>query len=678
MAEEHTSWCRLDECMAGVVATVDGDRIVGIAPDPENVMGRAGACPQVLASAGASRDPRRLLSPRKRVGDRWEDIPWEQALDEIAGRLKDIRKQAGPRALGLYAGAPVGTNTGGVARTLAVALGWSTPNLYSPLSTMGGPWVRAAELVLGHPVALQGDLGRAHYVVLLGANQDAQGWGPLQAGRVWGPELAHSRKTKSTKVVAVDPRKTPMAASADIHLPIRPGTELFLLLGMVRHVLDHDFRDVQYTDDYCNGLAALKEALAPWPLDRCAEICGVPAEDVRTVALKYARSAMGLVHKSAQALNNRHGTLTAWATLVLSALTANLLRPGGHYDNRGVLDVLPVVRKVPTDGAPRTRAGGFPLLLLQAPGAVLADEILTPGEGRLRALLSIQGDPARELPGGPRLQEALASLDLLVAMDLADNATTRLAHYVLPATHAWERADLHLHDTALLPWRTTQATEALVPPPGEARDEADVLAEIFRRVGPTLRGGVHGAHLRLLGSFVATADLAKWEKRLLDGSNVVDLDTLEDARHGWYGGDIDRATWRISTPSGKIELLPDAIAAELGRLEPPTAPAGYDLWLLTGAARDSALRPFDRPEPRDPGVTLHPSAGFPEGARVRVRTQAGAVEATVHLDPTLRPDTVDLPAGYEVDAMALLPTDALDPFVGTPAANGLPCRVESI
>ncbi|MDP2305781.1 MAG: molybdopterin-dependent oxidoreductase [Pseudomonadota bacterium] len=683
LAKEHATWCRLNECLAGLLATVEGERIVALRADTENVTGRHGTCGLCTASAGAAQDPRRLLRPRKRVNGRLEEVSWEVAINEIGARLKEIRKQSGPRAIGLYAGAPVGLDSRGLARTIATTLGLGTPNLYSPLASRGGPWLRAVELVVGHAAALQRDVGRAHYVILLGANQEADGWGPLQGGRNLGADLAFSRKTKGTKVIAVDPRKTPLAAGADLHLPIRPGTELFFVLGMIDAILKNDWRDTQYTNDYCTPLGPLKEALAAWPVETCAAICGIPATDIGGVALKFSRAAMAVCAPGNQALQSEHGTLTAWALLVLHALTANLLRPGGLFDNKGVIDVHPLAKQLPTDAAPRTRVGDYPLLLLQAPSALLADEILTPGEGQVRALVSLYGDPARELPGGPRLREALGALDLLVAVDLADTDTTELAHWVLPATHPWEREDLHLHDTSILPWRFSQHTAALVPPPGEARDLADILRDLFKKVGPTLRGGEFGAHLRVLGSFVATADLAKWEARLLDTSGVVSMAELEEAPHGWFSGEVDRATWRLTTASGRFELLPAPIAAALARVVAPSAPAGLDRWLLTSAARDAALRPFDRPvglDPAaiDPGVTLHPASGFAEGARVRIRTTSGAVEATVHLDATLREDVVDLPAGHVVDAMALLPTDRLDPLTGTPAANGLPCVVEPL
>lgn len=663
--------------MAGLAVTVEGERIVHIEPDPENIMGRHGTCGLCVASAGASTDPRRLTRPRKRNGSQWEEISWSQAISEISAKLKDLRKQHGPSAIGLYAGHPVGTNSRGLLRTLAFTLGVDTPHLYSPLSTTGGPWLYATELVVGYAAPLQGDVGRAHYVVLLGANQDAQGWGPFQAGRSHAADLAFSRKTKGTKVVTVDSRKTPVAAAADLHLSIRPGTELFFVLGMIQAIIKNNWSDAQYVRDYCTPVEPLIEALAPWPLERCAEICGLGPADIQAVALKFSRAAMAVVHRSPQALNSRHGTLTAWALLVAHALTANLLRPGGIYENAGVIDSRPVAQALPTARAPRTRTGNYPLVLLQAPGAVLADEILSGGEGQLRALISLHGDPARDLPGGAKLKQALDSLELLVAVDVADNETTKHAHYVLPSTHAWEREDVHLHDTGILPYHAMQWTAALATPPGEAKNEADILADIFRKLGPTLRHGAFGTHLKVIGAAAALTDAAWWEDKLLAQADGPSYQTLRDAPHGWNKGDVDRSPWRPSHPDGRLHLLPDEIRDALARLDVPAPTASFPLRLLSGAARDMAHRAFDRPQPVDPGVTLHPRHGFTEGQRVRVVTAVGAVETTAHVDPTLHPDAVDLPAGYVADVMALLPTDQLDPLTGTPDANGLLCRVEA-
>ncbi len=675
MGETRLTWCRHGECMVPLVATVAGGHLTSLTANDALPSGRGGTCGLCTASVGASADPRRLKRPRRRTASGWEEVDWATAIKEIGAKLKEIRGQSGPRALATYAGAPVGPNSRGLTRTLAWTLGLGSPNLFTPLSTTGGPWVRAGELMLGHPVALQGDVGRAHYVLLLGSNQAAQGWGPLQAGRVHAGDLTFSRKTKGTKVIAADARSTPLSTGADLHLRIRPGTEVFLLLGLLETIVRNGWHEKQYVQDFTTGWEALAAAVKPWSPERVGPICGVTPEEIAGVALKFARAPMALAHRSAQMLASEHGTLAAWACIALHGITANLLRPGGLYDNKGVFDVHGVVSQLPTAKAPRTRVGDLPLLLLQAPGALLADEVRTPGDGQVRALVSIHGDPARELPGGPKLREALASLDLLVAIDVAENDTTALAHWVLPATHPWEREDLHLHDTSLLPFRETAWTPALSAPPGEARDEAEILADLFGAVGPTIRGGVHGPHLRTLGAWLARTDLAPWEARAVEFSGKTTLGELKE-KGTWQGADNDRALWRVSKPDGKVALFPPEIADALARLTPPEAPAGFDRWLQAAAPRDAALRPFDRPDAADPGATLHPDAGFAEGERIRVRTPHGVVETVAHLDATLRPDVVDLPIGYAADVAALLPTDRYDPFTGTPPLAGLPCRVE--
>lgn len=668
----HSTWCRLSECLTGLEASVDGGDVRSIAEDPAHPLGRGGACGICRGSTGARRDPRRLLQPRRRRGDRWEDVGWEPALREITAELKAIRHRHGVDSVGLYAGPPVALDTRSLVRTLAWPLATGGSRLYSPLASMGGPWLRAVELVMGTALPLQGDIGRAHYVLLLGANQEAQGWGPLQGGRSYTEELAHSRRTKGTKLIAADPRRTSLAAGADLHLALRPGSELYLLLGMIRAILDNGWHETQYVRDWCGGESALRAALTPWTTERCAELCGVTTGDIGGVALKFSRAAMAVVARSPQALQSAHGTLTAWAMLVLHALTANLLRPGGLYDNQGLFDAAAVATALRSDRAPHTRSGDYPLLLLQSPGTILPADVHH-AEAPLRALITVEADPAANEAGASAQRGALAALDLLVALDLAETATTRLAHWVLPTTHAWERSDLHYADTPVLPWRTAQSTPALVEPPGSTRHPADILAALFRGFGPALRGSRFGPALRVQGGRLITADIEPWAARQLSGRHFPG--SVADLPRGWDGGDVDRATWRPA--GGKLELLPPLIATTLASHQPQTLSPPFDRWLLTSAARDGAIRRFDRPPGADPGVTLATSSGFQEGQRVRVSTRAGAVYARVHLDAHLRPDTVDLPAGYETDVPALIPLDALDPCTGTPMWNGLPCRVEA-
>lgn len=672
----QSTWSRACGCGEGVL--VEGRRAV---PDEAHALGRGGPCAATLASMEAPALANRWTAPRRRTESGWTEVPWDEALDAIAAELRAVRKRHGPAGLGLWAGPAIAADAEALVRTLSLAVAWGTPHAYGPLAQQGGAaWAYACELVVGNPCSLLGDIGRAHYVLLLGANQEAQGWGPLQGGRYHAQDLAFSRRTKGTKLVVVDPRRTATAASADLHLRPRPGTDLFVVLGLISAILEGGWYDKQYVRDYCgaaggDAVQRLREALAGWPLERCAEACGVPAADLGGVALKFARAPMAVAHRSPQALSGPQGTLTAWALLVLHALTANLLRPGGLFDARGAVDLHLLLRALPTQDAPRTH-GGWSLQWLQAPGAALPDDVRGEGTGALRALLCVNGDPAEQLPGPDRA--ALDALELLVSLDTADSPTSARAHWSLPVLHPWETGGSRLHDGATLTVRHAQRTAAVRAGPAGARAVTEVLAELHRRVGPVLRGGAYGVHVRAAGAWLAQADLVDVERRALDvlgAASGLDAAALDGAG-GWNGGEVDRATWRVGHADGRLELLPVAVAEALRALRAPPV-ADTTRWpgrLLASATRHAALQRVDRPG-GDPGVSLHPSWGFAEGAAVRVATEHGSILTHVTLDDTLPADVADLPVDHVADVRALLGSAARDPLSGVIALDGWPCSV---
>lgn len=662
-----TTWSHVCTCGEAIVASTSASG-VEVSPAPTHPLGAEHACAATLRSQSASRDPRRLLRPRRREGDRWVETSWDEAMATISAEARQLRKQHGPGALGLAVGPAAATHAATAARVAGAALSWGTPHVYGPLAEgANAAWLRACEAVTGTAWPLQSDVGRAHYVLLLGANATAAGWGPLQQGAAHAAELAFSRKTKSTKLVTADCRRAGLAVGSDVHLAIRPGTELFLVLGMIAAILHNDWRDEQFSDDYCLGLDALREALTPWPLERCAAVCGVPAPDIAGVALKFSRAAMAVAHRSPEALSGEHATLTAWAILVLHALTANLLRPGGLYDAKGAVDLHLAATMLGTAGAPRT-ASGDALLLGQASFGTLANDLAT-GRGP-RALFCVQADPVGSVPREDA--EALGDLDLLVALDTCDTATTRRAHWVLPVAHAWERDDLRVLDGATTPKRALQRTTARCAAPGEARAEDQVVQELTAAVGTPLSRGAWGLHLRATGHLLARADLTDLAARAAALAGFDAAAWSDDTR---AMGEIDRATWRVRTDSGKLELLPASIAGALSALTEPVAPAAGEVLLRGAAASSPALHALEREATTT--VTLHPDLGHAEGARVRIVRGDAHVLATVALDTSLRPDSIVLPID-EVDGAAGLLTGApRDRFSRCKAREGLVCRVES-
>ncbi len=668
----HT-YCRLCEGACGLLAHVDGGRLSALEGDRTDPVSGGYICPTATASIAALRHPERITAPLRREGGALVPATWEEALADIGERLRTIRGQTGARSVGVYLGDEVSHASKDWVRSLAFGVSMGTSAIFSEQCMGAGPRVRVTELMIGHPTVLLPDVGRAHYVLLLDGEQEQAGWGPMQAGE-HVRALEHSRKTKGTRVVVASSRKTPLADKMDQHLPIRPGTEPFLLLGMLSAIVSGSWYDAQYIADYTSGFERLTELLAPWGVARCAEICGLPRAVLSGVALKFSRAAMGVVHPGHSAFNNASSALGAWAWLALHTVTANTLRPGGIYEHAGALDLHPLLASIPTADAPRTRTGGHPLLLMQAPATVLADEVLTPGEGQVRALVVVSGDPAGRLPATGRVTEALEALDLLVCCSRTHNATTAHADWVLPTLHPWERADLTLHNSMLLPVTGLLATPALVEPAGQTRSVEDILKALHAVVHPGLRGSVWGRHLGLIAQYLSRTELSTWEERVVDWASDVEIDDLAAEPHRALTGATDRSLWRPSTPDARIDLLPEAIAGMLSRLEPPATSDAMPLRLRTSRRTDRAPDAHHRAAP-EPRIALHPDRGVREGQRVEVVTRHGRLSLPVRLDPTLRPDTVDVSAAEVPGALTLLGGERIDPLTGAPELDGLACCI---
>lgn len=675
MAQTHSaSYCRACNGVCGVQVGVEDNQIRSISGDPKNPKNAGYLCDVGRATATLARHPERLHSPAKRVGDELVPTSWEEAIAEIGGRIQEIGREHGQRSLAILAGEDLAHNPLGATRTAAFALGMGTPNLFSPLAFESAPLLFVTEQMLGHATPLQADVGRAHVTILLGGDQEQAGWGPMQSGTVHLQAMRHFQRTrKQAKLIVIGSRKSALAEEADQFVSIRPGTEIWFLLGMAHAISKGGWVDSQYLADGFENLERAQEWLEPWSPTRCAEICGVEPEDISSISLKFSRAAMATIARSPALTSNRNGTVAAWAWHLVHALTANLLRPGGIYESTGLVDLHPLVAAVPSHKAPRTRVGDHPSLLLQAPATRLVDDILEQQHDSIRSLLCVGADPLTLLPNPKRTHAALRKLKLLVVIDDMNSATAQLADWVLPSTHFWEREDLHLIDQMVLPVKALQATPAILDPLAQARPESDILRDLFESSSPGVFGGNWGTHLTLLGRWLARTDLRVQADRLLDWALNMKLDEVMAMPQGIDTGELDRSTWRVSRPSGKVDLAPDALAGTLAALKPPSETAGHPLLLDTVSWTEDSVPPWARTQPR-PAVVVHPSHGLVEGQQVRIVTPHGQIERPVRLDDSLRPDTIQTP--YHA-ASCLVDAEDLDPHTATPQRTGIPARIET-
>ena len=669
----ESTFCRLCDSRCGLKAEVANDRIVGLHPDSDDPVGAGFICDVATQSIDAIADATRVTEPMKRVGGHLTPVGWDQAIDEIGAELRRIRGASGPNAIGLYLGAGVQRSTRNLVRSLAFGVGAGTRNIFSELCLGAGPRLWIAEQMIGHPAPLLADVSRANYVLLLSGEQRDLGWGPVEAGMGHEGWIQHSRRTKKTKVIVADPRTTELSGTMDGHLPILPGSEPYLMLGMLHAIVTGGWVDTQFIRDYTSGYEHLKTAIAPWTVDRCAALCGIEADKLSGVALKFSRSAMSVIQPAAHSFNNQAGALGAWAWMAIHAVTANLLRPGGLYENCGAIDLFPVLSQMPTERAPTTQITGHPLMLMQAPATAMPDEIRG---GEVRALVSVGGNPVGRLPQPKRTTEALTQLELFIHIGTIEDESAREADWVLPAAHPWEQASLCLHDNITLPHKGTMWSAPLVSPRGDARPEEAILAQLFDALRPGLRKSAWGTHIGLLGRHLATTDLAQWENRAIDWADDLDLETLPEGTRRVVIGDSDRSTWRPSTSDERINLAPEAICRRLSRHEPTPASG---MVIRTGQARDRAPDSAHRETTSEVVIArVHPESGVSEGARAEVQTRHGAITVSVSHDDALRPGVIDLPFIEGSAALGLLDADALDPWTGSPTMDGLVATLDAL
>jgi len=668
----EATYCRLCESRCGLLAGLDNGQLVSLLPDKTDPISAGFICDTATQSIQALSDPTRITEPMKRVNGRLTPVDWDTAVSEIGQALREVRSKNGPASIGMYLGDSTQRSTRTLVRALAFGVGSGTPHIFSEQCMSAGPRLWAAEQMIGHPTPLVSDLGRAHYVLLLSGEQRDLGWGPHTAGMGHEAWIQHSRKTKSTKVIVADPRATELAGTMDGHLQIRPGTEAYLMLGMLSAIVKGGWVDAQFIRDYTVGYDKLETAIAQWTVENCAEICGIDAAEISGVALKFSRSAMSVIHPAAHTFNNEAGALGAWAWLTLHAITANILRPGGLYENRGAIDLFPILTQLATDKAPKTKATHQPLMLMQAPATALATEIR---DGAVQALVTVSGNPVGTLPGPAQTRAALESLSLLVCIATHEDETSAHADWILPAAHSWERADLCLHDNGILPVKGTMWSAPLTTPRHQARAEETILSDIFGALRPGLRGGAWGKHFGLMGRFLARADLEQWEHRAFAWADDLDLDAIPEDQRRVVIGDSDRSTWRPSTDNERIQLLPEAISR---RVRSPGQQITEGLYLRAGQALNRAPDAAHQDEKLHVlTARIHPDLGHKAGERIRLTTPHGSAVATVELDEALRPDVIDLPFVVGSEALDLLDPSAVDPLIGSPVFDGVTVNIST-
>jgi anaerobic selenocysteine-containing dehydrogenase len=718
----HFRACNLCEAMCGLRIEADGERVTSIRGDDDDPLSRGYLCPKAFALKDLHEDPDRLRQPMRRVGSgtsaRWEPIAWEEALDEAARGLTRVQAEHGRDAVGVYLGNPNVHNTGAVLYGPMFVRSLRTKNRFSATSVDQLPSMLASYWMFGHQLLIPvPDVDRTAHFLILGANPLASNGSLMTAPNMRG--RIDAIKKRGGRVVVIDPRRTETAERADEHVFIRPGTDALLLLAMLQVVLDKGHR-MGRLEAFSDGIEALRTAVKDATPERAAGATGIPAATIRRLAEDFAKAPSAVAYGRVGTSTQPFGTLCQWLINALNIVTGNLDREGGAMFAKPALDPLFLGQGLGVGkgsfGRWKSRVRGLPEFGGELPVATLAEEILAPGEGRIRAMVTIAGNPVLSTPNGARLDEALESLAFMVAIDPYLNETTRHANLILPPPSPLERIHYDVVFHLLAVHETARFAPALFDKGPDARHDWQILLGLARRIESakrTRRGFQSALKLRALEALGPKTLLDLGLRMGPHGPRLsplragMSLKKLEKQPHGVDLGPLTTSLpQRLFTKDKRIRLAPPAAIDDLARLwkafpDRATSDGQNALllvgrrhlrdnnsWmhnakqLMTGKARCTL---FINPED---ALRL----GLTSGADAVVRSRVGEVNVPITITDEMMPGVVSLPHGYGharsgvklgvasqhagVSVNDLTDEQSLDDLSGNAAFSGVPVTVE--
>jgi anaerobic selenocysteine-containing dehydrogenase len=738
--------CPLCEAGCGLEITLRGEpgheEVVRIRGDRDDVFSRGFICPKGSTLKQLHEDPDRVRTPLVRRNGKLEPASWREAFAEIERRLVPIMEEHGRDAVGVYLGNPTVHTIGGLlyGRLLLKALG--TGNLFSASTVDQRPKEISAGLMFGHQLTIPvPDLDRTDHLLLLGANPFASN-GSLATAPDW-PGRLEAIIERGGRVVVVDPRRTRTAEAASEHVAIVPGTDAHLLFAIVHTLFAEGLVDLGALADLVEGLGEVERLARDLSPEAVAPVCGVDAATIRRLARDLAGAERAVVYGRIGTSTQEFGTLASWLVDVCNVLTGNLDRPGGAMFTRAALGAANT-RGAPGIGrgvklARRTsRVRGLPESFGELPAVCLAEEIATPGEGQIRALITVAGNPVLSIPNGAALDDALAGLDFMVSFDVYVNETTRHADVVLPSASALAKSH---YDLALLQLAIRNVANYSPPTLPLGPDELDdwvilcKLALVAQGIGadadPALaddlavralidsavadehspiRGRDPEAILDALAPRVGPERILDFMARTGpygDGFGApgreggLTLDLLLEHPHGIDFGALEpRLPEVLRTPSGKVELAPDLLVADTERLRASLERVPNGLVLVGRRdlrSNNSWMHNVNVLVKGKPRCTLHihpddaARLDLADGAHAKVASRRGAVVVPVEVTDGIRPGVVSIPHGWGhsldgiemavasanagVNSNLLADEELFDPVSGNAVLNGIPVSV---
>ena len=643
----HYRSCNLCEAICGLEIQAENGRLVSIRGDAADPFSRGHICPKAVALIDIEADPDRLRAPVRRIDGGWEEIGWDAAFEILAEQLGAIIETHGPDAVATYHGNPNVHNWGMTTHSAAFFGLLKTRNRFTATSTDQLPHQLVTLWLYGHQLLIPvPDIDHTQHLLILGGNPLASNGSMMTV-----PDVARrlaALQARGGRLVVIDPRRTETAAIANEHHFIRPGTDAALLLAMLSTLIEAGLVRPGHLAEFLDGWDMVEEAVRPFTAVRAAGVTGIPAGTIERLARDFAAAPSAVAYGRMGVSVQRHGTLCQWLIQLLNIATGNLDRPGGALVTLPAADL--VNSRPQGFGRWTGRASGLPEALGELPAATLADEILFDGPERVRALVTAAANPVLSAPNGGRLDQALASLDFMAAIDFYINETTRHAHLILPPTPALQRDHYDLIFNAFAVRNIARYNAPVLPKPKDGLDDWEILARAGEKLAARL-----GQAARPIPA--PRALLADW---LAKGPWPLDLAALDAAPHGIDLGALQPSfPGRLATPDKRIKAAPPQVLSAFAAMEQELfAPRSASLVLIGRRdlrSNNSWMHNYHRLVKGKPRCRLmvnledFAKLNLKEGQRVRLSSRVGSVEVEVEASEDVMPGVVSLPHGWGHD-----------------------------
>lgn len=693
----HYRTCNICEAMCGLEIRHRDEQILSIKGDPEDPLSKGHICPKGVALQDFYADKERLKTPLRRTADGWEELTWEQAITEVAQRLRDIQSEHGVNSVGAYLGNPNAHNLGSALFLPRFFKALGSNNRYSSASADQLPHHVASNYMLGAGMVIPiPDIDRTDFMLIIGGNPIVSNGSMMTAPGV-GKRIK-AIQARGGKVVVIDPRRTETAKKADEHYFIRPEADALLLAAMVYSVFDGGNVRLRHLQDQVHDLDKVEAAVRAFSPEDVAPRIGIDAATIRNLVARMLAADSAVCYSRMGASTQSFGGLCQWLTNVFNIITGNFDREGGAMFPQPAFDLLGGSSrgKRSSYGRYQSRVRGLPFYNGEFPVATLADEILTDGEGQIRAMVTVAGNPVLSSPGGDRLTEAFASLDFMVSLDIYINETTKHADIILPAATGLEIPQFDVFFNTFSVRNTVKYSEPMFPRGENQREDWEILKALAMALTGAEDDGSSPEKILDMGLQNGTY-----------GEQGMSLETLRQQPRGIDLGPLKPCLeQRILTDDGKIRLAPQLYLDDIPRLERDAfendaetefplrlisrrLARSHNTWTQNSHRLVKGCNPVTAQiSPADAG-----RLGIENGQTVTVRSATGTIAIEAEICDDLFEGVISIPHGWGhnhkdtqmtiaagqpgVSINSLTDSNRIDPLTGNAAFNGTPVAISA-